>query len=697
MKEEKTYDYSVTIPLMPGNEKDWPLYLDGCKRIRANRVFLFTPLDNICRSPVPVKKQYGSEEILKAYPHQESCDIPSLELYQIWADEYKKRTALFLENGMEAAFWIGETIGHGGGIAAGKSPFQQLTGPLGQETPGCNCPLDEDFITYMEQVFTIIAKTGTPLILLDDDFRLNYHLPGVTVGCFCPLHIREFNRKNHTRYTREELVSLAFSREHNAVRTLWYDHISDSMIRLAQRIEKAVHIVNPDTRIGLATAMTHWSNEGFEVKEILKALAGNTRPFLRTYGSPYRSENKISHIGRITEFTAMQYAKVSDEDIEVLAEGDTYPHTRYFCPAQMLHSYEQSLHALGFPGILTYPVPFSATVSHETGYLSVTEKHQENYRAIRNLFHAGLSSTGVYPFWKPDNMRWMTLPEEVDFHKLTWPDEPVGVYFLAKMGIPVAGEKGYSPMIATGYGLAGLDDAGIEALLDDGVILDSVSASLLLKRGFDIGIESICVKSGPRFEYFSDKDFSGGQQGEMIWLLTGGTDTYSLIAPKPGSRTISEFYDGADTRPAVVLYENAKNQRFMIYAFDFALADKGMQLLSNYARQEQLARCCAWLNRQPLTVTANGYPDLHVICRESADGNEIAIGIQNTHLDPIEDVVLRLNPRIRVGKQIQVLYPDAGQPVETDQFIYTNDGNYGYLTVKGTIAPMSLLSVVLKQ
>ena len=48
--------HSVTIPLMPGHEGDMERYLDICKRIGADRVFLFTPLDNICRAPVDVKK-----------------------------------------------------------------------------------------------------------------------------------------------------------------------------------------------------------------------------------------------------------------------------------------------------------------------------------------------------------------------------------------------------------------------------------------------------------------------------------------------------------------------------------------------------------------------------------------------------------------------------------------------------------------
>lgn len=688
--------HSVTIPLMPGHHGDMSRYLDICKRIGADRVFLFTPLDNICRAPADVKKQYGSDGILKAFPHQESCDLPSLELYEAWSRVYQQHAARFQEIGIEAAYWVGETIGHGGAISATISPFQQLTGPYGQETNGCNCPLDENFLEYMEQVFEIIARSGAPLILLDDDFRLNYHMPGVPVGCFCPLHIDSFNQKYGFRFTREELVRQVFAEKPGSVRSMWFDHAAESVLHLARRIEQAVHRVNPSARLGIATAMTHWSNEGYEMADLLRALCGNTRPFLRTYGSPYRSGGQLTHIGRITEFSMMQLEKLQDLDVEVLAEGDTYPHTRYFCPEQMLDSYQKSLCALGFPGILSYPVTFSASAGYEIGYVNTMERNRSHYQAVKDFFAGSFGDIGVKPLWRANHIRQMDFQQDESFRWFSWPDEPVSAYFLSRMGVPLNHFSSHCVTMVTGFQLHGIADQPLEAILSQGVVLDAIAAQELIRRGIDIGISDLVLENGPRFEYYSDPAFSGTGLGENIWLLSSDPHLFYRAKLKKNARVLSWFRgDACGSYPATVLYENSRGQRFMIYCFDFMLAEKnGCQLLFNYVRQEQFTRCVAWLGRKSLPVTMNGYPDLHLICKINPAGH-YAVGIHNTHLDPIVNPVLRIASSVPIPEKIKLLLPDATLTSETSDYSLQKKEDYCELRIKTTVPSMGLLGVML--
>ncbi len=694
--ENSMKNLSLTIPLMPGHSGDIDRYLEICRQTGAERVFLFTPLDNICRAPSDVKKQYGGNDILRAYPHQESCDIPSIELYEAWTEEYRRKAERFREIGVECAYWVGETIGHGGAISTTKSPFQQLTGPEGLETQGCSCPLDEEFLSYMEQVFETVAKSGAPLILLDDDFRLNYHMPGVPVGCFCPLHIASFNQKLGKSMTREEIVAQVFSGQPSELRSLWFDHAAESMLELARHIERAVHRVNPEARLGIATAMTHWSNEGYEIADLLKALCGSTRPFLRTYGSPYRYFGQISHIGRITEFSLMQAEKLRDLDVEILAEGDTYPHTRYFCPEQLLDSYQKSLYALGFPGVLSYPVTFSAAADHESGYVRKSAQNRGHYQAIRSFFAGDFGDIGVRPLWRPNNIRRMNFDQDGDFRRFSWPDEPAGAYFLSRMGVPLNHFSRSCPVLAAGYALHACSEEELAGLLSNGMILDSVAALELLRRGIDIGVTALVQEDGPQFERYSDPAFSGKYTGENIWLLSAGGGIYYRAQLKEGTYVISSFSGpGIDGYPAAVLYENKQGQRFLLYCFDMGEADKrGTQLLYNYARQEQLANCIGWLGRKPLMVSLNGSPDLHLICKKAQDGCH-AIGIHNTHLDPITDPALSLDAGLRIPQKIQLLLPDAKEVVETDDFNVMAKGERNILTVKTVIPSMGMLGIKL--
>lgn len=690
--------YSLTIPLIPGKETDFNYYLEACLKTGAKRVFLFAPLDNICRTPVEVRKSIGGEETLKPFPHQESCDTPSLELYEIWADLFHQRRRLFAAHGVEADFWIGETIGHGGGIAVEQSRFSPIVGPNGGLASGSSCPLDPAFLSYMESVFTILARKRPGIILLDDDFRLHYHNPLAPTGCFCDRHIAEFNRRYGQTLTREEIASAVYAEQPNEIRSLWYDVTGDSLISMAKVIEKAVHRVSPDTRIGLATAMTHWSSEGVDMAELLRAFAGSTRPFIRTYGSPYRNEKSLSHIGRITEFSQAQRAWLSQKlpEAEIVAEGDTYPHTRYCCPVQMMHSYELGLYCLDFPEVLRYPFPFSAPAAHETGYIDKAEEQRERYAVLRELFDGSTEFSGITPLWLPNCIR--TEPVETDAApvKQTWPDEPGALYFLSKMGVPLAHFSEDTPVFAAGPFVSALSDAEIEGMLNRGLILDAPAAKILNSRGFDIGLQITGITDEPAFERYTDV-LCGSHQNETIWLLSAGKGLFYRAEATAGARILSCFTgkNPGWSSPAAVLYENGRGQRVMTYCFDLLKGFPGRQLLHNYARQEQLANAVGWVMRKPLAVSVNGMPNAHVICRSK--GKELLIAVHNTHLDPAGQVTLRLDKAV-AAEAAEVLIADhmaaAPRPALST---CAEDGVYTHLTLETDLPAMELSVIILKR
>ncbi|MCD9025553.1 hypothetical protein [Cohnella silvisoli] len=686
---------SVTIPLVPFRERQWEDYLDILRKMKADRALLFAPLDNICRTPVKVKKSIVGDAMLEPLPRQETIDTPSLELYRVWSDLLRERIADLQALDIEPAFWLGHTIGHGGSLSAGgDAAFQQIVGPEGKEAAGCYCPLDKAFAGYIGEALAVMAESGVGLILLDDDFRLHTHKPDASVGCFCPLHLQAFQEKTGIRMEREQLIKQALQGKPNEIRRAWLEVLGESLLGFAQRIEQAVHAVNPAARIGLATGMTLWSNEGVDMLSLLQALAGPTQPFLRTIGAPYWAKEP-SQAGWVIELTRLQQSWAGRWGVELAAEGDTFPHTRYHCSSSMLHAYQQGLITAGFPGMIHYPVVYSPPPDHEPGYVALQEESAPYYAALSRFFPADYGDVGVTPVYRPNNFMHVAMPEDIGQSAATWPEEPVALRYLARLGIPVAYEDNEGPVLLSGYGAAGLPDEELERLLDRGAILDATAAIWLAERGIDVGFRSSNAGKAPRFESFSEEIFSGSYTGHLIWLLTSGEGIYRAFDVLEGATVISRFEgNGEDERyPAVFLYENGQGRRFCVMAFDFYQARNGVQLVYNYARQEQLTRCLAWVNRVPVAVTVNGHPDVRVICRKKLGGARLAIGIQNNHLDPIRNPVLRLDPSIVVGESIELLMPETTQARLSSDFEYRNDGTYGYLKIRCSIPSMGLLSV----
>jgi len=691
---------SVALPLVPLHEEQWAADLESLQRMGADRALLFMPLDNICRTPVAVKKSVVGDELLQPLPHQETNDTPSLELYRIWSELLRERVRDLDTYGIEAAAWLGHTIGHGGSLSAGGSPgFQPIVGPEGIEAQGCYCPLDPTFAAYIGEAVAILAQSGVSLVLLDDDFRLHSHKPNALVGCFCPLHLQAFEQKTGLSLTREELVQRALQGKPSAIRQAWLEVLGESLLGFAEAIEQAVHAVNPATRIGLATAMTLWSNEGVDMQQLVRTLAGGTKPFLRTIGAPYWVKEP-AQTGWVVELTRLQQHWASNWGIELAAEGDTFPHTRYFCSAAVLRAYQRGLHASGFPGMIHYPVVYSPPSNHEPAYVQLQEASRPAFEALSRFFPAHYRDVGVMPVCTPNNFAHVVMPEDAKASLVSWPDEPVGLRYLSRLGIPIAYDDETGPVLLSGYGAAGLPEEELQHLLDRGAMLDATAARWLAERGIDIGITASEPGHTPKFERYHDADFSGRFTGHPIWLLTPGSDIYTRFQVKSEARTISSFEgnDDAERYSAAFLYEDDRGRRFCILAFDFFQAKAGMQLVYNYARQEQLTRCFAWLNHRPLAAVLNGCPDVNLLCRMEPDGSRLAIGIHNHHLDPITNPVIRLAPDIAVRRSIELLQADHEHAErEFTAFDYVNDGEYGYLSIHVTIPAMGMLSVGLPQ
>ncbi|MDD5705208.1 MAG: hypothetical protein PHR35_04740 [Kiritimatiellae bacterium] len=103
-------------------------------------------------------------------------------------------------------------------------PWQTMVDWRGQAAQAVVCPLDPGWRSYIRAAFVQYAAERFRVVWVDDDIRLHNHAPLDWGGCFCPLHVAQFNRQAGTNATREEIVHACLAPgEPHPWRSVWFD------------------------------------------------------------------------------------------------------------------------------------------------------------------------------------------------------------------------------------------------------------------------------------------------------------------------------------------------------------------------------------------------------------------------------------------------------------------------------------------
>lgn len=648
------------LQLIPRREEMTQQYLEIAKRLKIQRVFF---------------SSHG--ETKEEYAHL--------------AAVLRDRMILFSKEGIKVGYWYAPTMGWNPVMNQTKAhPYQEIEDGVGRVSHGISCPLDEAFCRNFEENLAEIARSGVDCIMLEDDYRLQLHSGGF--NCFCPLHMARFYQETGCTLTKEEIVEKVLSGEPNSIRTKWLEVAGKGLLELSRRLEQAVHRVNPVARLGLTAVMSHYSTEGFTMQQLLKAFSGDTKPFLRTIGAPYWSRDSY-HPAWITEFTLLQKHWLRDMDLDLMAEGDPYPHSSFLVSSSDLIGFVQGLIAGGFPGMLVYPQSYDAPPLHDPAYIERLERDQLHFKLIRRIFPEEGIQVGVTPVETQNNFRNLTL--EADFCHTKgwaagWPDEPSSLHVLSRMGIPMAYDSATAPVVLFGYGARGYSDEQLTQLLSRGAVVDGPAAKWLMERGFDVGLLSIeRTQLLPAYEHVVDHDHYGPFAEDLLNLACNDSGVYFQAMPRGAARVLSYYMEDLETLmfPSAIHYESGGN-RICILPVDMqrAYRQETIQTVFSYPRAHQLASSLAWVGRKPLEVFVSGVPNLHVIARRNSDGS-LSVMLQNGGMDSVENPTIVLDGSIPVSGSISLLGHEAQRVVVIHKYRYRNDERYGYLTLPNTTIP----------
>lgn len=590
---------AVPIHLNTITENSLPTYLEMVKACGAERVF-------IC----------GFGEIYR----EESV------LYTD-TDRVKKSIRFFKDNGFETAVWV-NSFGHGillthNSDSDNGNQYTKIEGVNGDYVHQVYCPMDEKFAADYSKGIRKLASLGPDIIMLDDDFRINTR--DYYMGCFCPLHLKEYYKRIGEEVPREELERLVFTGGKNKYRSAYMELLRDTLLDFAKMLRAAVDEVNPTIRLGASTTHDNWDYSGTDAIEIARAFAGNTEPFVRTAGAPYWKEN----LSRTIESTRMQIQWCNEADIEVFTEGDVYPRPRYNVPSRQLELFDLALIADGkADGILKYIFDYAQKPEYETGYIERHIKYEKLREELENMF-VGKTTVGVRVFNEMHRIENLDLPTECEdkiAKKLTTSYKSVAGYLLAANGIPTVYEDSEYPAYICGENAKYISEQDLK----NGAILDALAAKILMTRGVDTGLleeETACFAG----EYFANYDDTIRNINKKV--------TLKRVKCSDKAEVLSVFLP--DGTPAAYTYENEQGLRFLVLSHDLYGSKDNANYFNNYYKQEQVIQAIEWAGRKKLPVASYKNPCLYMITAKNADS--MAVAVFNIFMDEIPEPVIFLD------------------------------------------------------
>lgn len=575
-------------------------------------------------------------------------------------DRVRRAVRFFQGAGIETGIWV-SAFGHGSapmGIDGfARDMYTPVTGIHGDISAHGFCPRDPRFAADYASGVRRIATLSPDLIFLDDDFRFN--LRSYYMGCFCPLHLKEYYERIGEVIPREDLEKLMWTGGKNKYRTEYMKLMGDSLIDFAKKLRSEVDEVDPTIRMGFACVSEHWDMCGVDPGDIAKAFAGNTRPFLRTFGAPYHNTNIVN----IIETTRSQFAWNEGTGVEIFAEGDTCPRYRNQerSSSRVLELFDFALRANGDgDGILAYLFHYINKPEYEPEYADRYARNLPIQRGIEEIF-AGKEPVGVEVIHTQHTAENADLPSELEtdstFESVMCAFYSPAAEFLSPISIPTAYRPVDYPLMIMGE-YAKYVDLGE---LKKGALIDVGAAKILQARGVDVGLVSAEARRA-REEFFPRwNDRVVNIENSSLRRVTCSQNAEVLSYYRP------------DDSPAVYRYENADGERFVVMAFEKNSVKHQVNenFSSNYYRQAQIIEGLEWAGRKKMPAVCLKNPNLYMLT--SAGESGMAVAMLNIHLDSA------FAPEVRLDKEYSsIRFVSGSGRLEGDKVILDDIPAYGF-------------------
>ncbi len=571
---------------------------------------------------IHLKENYGLRKFLIVGPSKE-YRYTGFPKKQVFVDlgqlvlQFKEQLNKY---DIEIGWWCTTTI------RIGKGPFQSIIRADGSIAEEACCPLDTDYReTFSNYVATVIEIARPFMVNFEDDFHLNG-------GCYCPLHLQEFAKREGKYYSREELQKnfRAKTTESYRLREDWGKLSRDSLAGLASSVREKVDKVEPVTRLCLCQSGAS-ERDGNFTEAVAKAFAGNTRPMVRVHGSSYASDDPLNIPKSI--FNPLYQSQHLPDNFELLHESDSWPHNRFFMSSSKLKSFMTAAFAYGLDNSLLYINQYLENPLEEEGYRDMYQKESNRFASIKSAVK-GCSVDGCEIFRKPGtSYNWVNI--------------------LGRHGIPYT-SKGGKVKLVSGNIVEQMGHDEITELLSESVFLDGYSAFLLCQKGYSnlIGAEISTREDTllpPFFEGTVNPEKFPNIKNRLMynyaWAFNkDNRDCFYQIKALTGAEVITEFLNSRNEPfyPALTRFENNRGGRIAVMAYnlnDNYINTRSVSLF-NYTKKELMRQVIEWLGNEPLPVYVSDVPNVFCIYSRSRSNDYSIVVLTGLNSDTFDSFTL---------------------------------------------------------
>jgi len=540
------------------------------------------------------------DEIMFFYFAEEMNDgHETLERIREWIERSRPYRKALAEAGVTISLNPWHTLLHadrGRKLKPGQN-WQTMVDQQGRACSAVVCPLDETWREYFEKTLRLYAAEDFRVIWIDDDIRYHNHGTLDWGGCFCPLHVAEFNRRAGTNATRQEIVAkcTAPGKPH-PWREIWFDMLEEKHLEMINRWREIVEAGG--CRLGLmSSVMEAHSAEGRRWRNWWKAFAGDKPPVHRPNFWGY--QNSLAR--DLPDFIARldQNRFIQPDEVESGPEIECGFYGRWNKAFRQIGAQMALAHILGSTNLNISLYDFMGNdPDDEPERVDFLKRWRPVCDWLADEFPMTLRSTGVGVPWSEDSGRRIHTDGSGKWQSFQIP---------ARGWANVLGAAGHSFTMRPsekvnalgGVGVWGFSDDELKKRLSNGVLLDGIAADILVERGFGelIGVKSSRLLSQDELlysvEHILDENFG----------LRVGAET--SINGKAFSKKIfqGELFDGVrvvqDIRNprnepvghGMILFENKLGGRVAIVPWT-AIQEVEM----NIQRAVQLTRTLNWLD-----------------------------------------------------------------------------------------------------
>lgn len=624
--------------------------------------------DEIVKCIREQNKLFGFKKFLLAAPGagHRSNRYPDTAIFEDLALLYKEIKKELSDSDITLGWWDTLTIKSGS-----SSEFQPIVKKDGEPHPFANCPLDENFRKIFSKNVAAFSRIAAPsFIVFEDDYSVNAAAGGC--GCFCPLHLNEFAKREGRVYTRKELLEIFEKRDEESLALLrrYRDLSRDSLVGLSEKIREELDKENPEIPIGLSQPGSA-DLDGDMTEAVCRALAGkNHTPFSRICGA-YYGGGELKGIPKQL-YHAIYSREHIKGDFKFYHESDTFPHTRFFSSAKQMKAFMGIAYSSGFIGSMFQTQQLLDDPNEEQAYGKMFCTERKRFTELISLV-SKCERVGV------------SLPYDPFYNTLDgmFGSQPYWIRTLDLFGIPYITRRSNVAFIDSRQAKYCTDDEIIK-YLSGGLFLDGDAALELERRGFGkyIGVsvgEDVAENGKNRYDLGAREilkepfdQFSKGKNMPSAHMLAHSNGVLrELTVTCDKVEVISEAYSFNREMLSVAMtrYKNELGGRIVVMGM--TVKDNLSQSLFNYRRMKLFHQLLGWCGASLPHVKED--PCVHLILNEAKDKEDFThlITLINLGDDTIESPALYLPESMR-GRKIFSLNSE-GEWIEPE-YIIADDG-----------------------